>query len=347
MNRQAWRAAIRVLTLVLLAAIPAQTVGHAQTPVAATPVAATPVVATPVAVDAPQTWHVQVNNVSPANQNWSFNAFYPDNLQAHPGDTIVFTLAQNPNAFHTVMVLVQGMTPMEMYQGFAGGFVQPNPNQTDQLQSAYLWQPAEPAMRACWPGSVPYSATRQHRIRHQLRPSSTTRQRVATNATPRSWSRWTRRCPLVPYYFMSLVDGPTMSGRIDVVAPDQPVQSAAELQVAAERQYQADLAVLAGYDRVGNPPESSNPDGTKTWQVDAGGSPDNARLSINEFSLPQIVIHAGDTVTWTNRSPASVAHTVTASPRPDATSRGHEPVPAGLRQRHRRTATAPAGELPA
>src|SRR3954451_24865142 len=40
-----------------------------------------------------QTWQVLVNNVSPAGENWSFNTFYPDNLQAHPGDSIVFTLA--------------------------------------------------------------------------------------------------------------------------------------------------------------------------------------------------------------------------------------------------------------
>ena len=132
-----------------------------------------------------------------------------------------------------------------------------------------------------------------------------------------------------------------MSGRIDVIAPDQPVQPASELQAAAERQYEADLALLAGYDRVGNPPESSNLDGSKTWQIDAGSSPDNARLSINEFSLPQIVIHAGDTVTWTNRSPGSVAHTVTFGAS-DAASGDTEPVPAGLRQRHRRTATAPS-----
>ena len=146
---------------------------------------------------------------------------------------------------------------------------------------------------------------------------------------------------------MSIADGPTMSGRIDVVAPDQPVQPAAELQAAAERQYEADLALLAGYDRVGNPPESSNPDGSKTWQIDAGSSPDDARLSINEFSLPQIVIHAGDTVTWTNRSPGAVAHTVTASAPPTRSSGDLNPYQPVCIRRHRRTATAAAGKLPA
>src|SRR4028119_2376508 len=52
-----------------------------------------------------QIWHVLVNNVSPEGKNWSFNAFYPDSLRAHPGDTIVFTLAPTPQALHTVPIL--------------------------------------------------------------------------------------------------------------------------------------------------------------------------------------------------------------------------------------------------
>jgi plastocyanin len=96
-----------------------------------------------------------------------------------------------------------------------------------------------------------------------------------------------------------------MSGRIDVVAADQPVQSPDELLARADRQYQADLAWLAANDRIGNPPEAANPDGTKTWQVSAGTG-DGDQLAINEFSPSQMVINAGDTVTWTNNSPSAV-----------------------------------------
>ena len=288
------------------------------TPEAATPEAATPAAATPAAAGAPQTWHVQVNNDSPAGENWSFNAFYPDRLRAHPGDTIVFTLAQNPNAFHTVMVLVQGMTPMEFYQGFAGGFAQPDPTQPDRLQSAYFGtQPSPPCGRA---GQDPCPVAQPVDI--EFGDSSAVLVNPPSGGDQRNTSfvvTLDPALPLGPYYFLSVVDGPTMSGRIDVVAPDQPVQPAAELQAAAERQYQADLTSLAGHDRVANPPEASNPDLTKTWQVDAGSSPDDARLSVNEFSLGQMVVHAGDTVSWTNRSPAAVAHTVSGfAAAPDA-----------------------------
>jgi plastocyanin len=297
-----------------LAIIPAHSAAQEATPAPVTDAQQ----ATPAAVADAQEWQVRVNNVSPEGENWSFNAFYPDRLRAHPGDTIVFTLAPNPNAFHTVMVMIQGLTPMEMYQGFAGGFVQPDPTQPDRLQSAIFGnEPTPPCGRAdqdpclvAAPETIEFGFSSAVLVN----PPSDGDQGNTSFAVTLDPA-----LPLGPYYFMSLVDGPTMSGRIDVVAPDQPVQAADELQAAAERQYQADLASLAGYDRVVNPPQESNPDGTKTWQVDAGASPDNARLSINEFSLPQMVIRAGDTVTWTNRSPGAVAHTVSGfADTPDA-----------------------------
>ena len=276
-------------------------------------------VASPSVAGTPQTWNVLVNNVSPGGENWSFNAFYPDHLQVHPGDTIVFTLAPNPNAFHTVMVLVKGITPMEMYQGFAGGFVQPVPGKPDRLQSAFFGnQPAPPCGRA---GQDACFLAQPENIEFGISSSVLVNSPSGGNLQNTSFViTLDAALPLGPYYFTSIADGPTMSGRFDVIAPDQPVQPASELQAAAERQYEADLLMLAGYDRVSNPPEASNPDGTKTWQIDAGSSPDNARLTINEFSLPQIIVHAGDTITWTNRSPGAVPHTVSFADAPDEIS---------------------------
>src|SRR3954470_17781872 len=98
------RSAIPVLVLVVTLLGPPLAAAQEATPAAApfgTPVG--PQLATPV--PGAQTWHVLVHNVSPDGKNWSFNAFYPDNLQAHPGDTIVFTLAPNSQAFHTVQIL--------------------------------------------------------------------------------------------------------------------------------------------------------------------------------------------------------------------------------------------------
>ncbi len=187
-----------------------------------------------------------------------------------------------------------------------------------------------------------------------------------------------------PYYFMSDVDGPTMIGRIDVVAPDQPVQAASELETAAQRQYEADLAWLAGLDRIDFPPEASNPDGTKTWQVAAGGgrmvapgaaaaansgsqaypagTPQAPRaypaeapqvpqpkswLAIDEFAPSTMVVIAGDTVTWTNYSLGAVPHTVSGfASTPDAIPQTLSPYQAGCLTSSGELQLPPAGSFP-
>ena len=140
-----------------------------------------------------QTWHVLVNNVSPEGENWSFNTFYPDNLQAHPGDTIVFTLAPNPQAFHTVHILTLGMTPLEWYSGFSGGFVQSDLTRPGGWQSPYFGiEAATPCGRA---GQDPCLFNADD-IGHpdwnlaSTPASSSTRRRAAARATRRSRSRW-------------------------------------------------------------------------------------------------------------------------------------------------------------
>lgn len=320
-----------ILVLVLVAALlaPLSQLGTVIGAQSATP----PAAATPV--PGAQTWEILVNNVSPAGENWSFNAFYPDSLRAHPGDTIVFTLAPNPNAFHSVHVLGQGMTPLEWYQGFVGGFAAPDPTQPDQLQSPFFGFELDPPCGRPDQDPCPIVA---FMVGHVVGGEFGTSSGVLVNPPPAGGEGNTSfavtldpALPLGPYYVSSDVDGPTMSARIDVVAPDQPVQNPEELQATAQRQYESDLVWLAGHDRVSYPPEASNPDGTKVWQVAAGsGSPDNPRLSINEFSLAQMFVHAGDTVTWTNQSPAAVAHTVSGfAPTPDAIPQGLSPYQSG------------------
>ena len=123
-----------------------------------------------------QTWHVLVNNVSPEGENWSFNTFYPDYLQVHPGDTIVFTLAPNPQAFHTVQILTVGMTPMEFYQGFPGGFRQPDPTRPGEWQSPYFGGRPPHPVRARWARPVP------------VRLPTTLDADWDSGSTPASWS---------------------------------------------------------------------------------------------------------------------------------------------------------------
>ena len=170
-----------------------------------------------------------------------------ESLQVHPGDTIVFTLAPNPQAFHTVHLLALGMTPLEFYGGFSGGFIQPNlaqPGEWQRTSSGFRRAP-----RAGAPANTHASAStsRMTSASGSPPPSSSTRRREAARGTRRTRPIDPATRP-GPYYIMSDVDGPTMFGRIDVVAPDQPVQAASDLEAAAQRQYEADLAWLAGHD---------------------------------------------------------------------------------------------------
>lgn len=302
---------------------------------------------TPVAAGA-QTWHIQVDNVSPPGHNWSFNAFYPDHVQAHPGDTIVFTLANNQQAFHTAHVLPLGMTPLEFYQGFAAGFQQPYLNKPGTWQRTFFggFEAATPCGRA-GQTSCPISHV-QNAVEFGISSG------VLVNPPPSGGKGNTSFAvtldpQLSPgvFYFMSDVDGPTMSGRIDVVPADQPVQSAADLQADAQRQYQADLTWFASQDRISNPPESSNPDGTKTWQASAGmGSPDG-RLAINQFFPSAMVVRAGDTVTWSDHGPAQVPHTVSGfAPSLAALPTNLSPFQAGCQPATGPLVTPPPGSFP-
>ncbi len=295
-----------------------------------------------------QTWHVLVNNVSPEGENWSFNTFYPDQLQVHPGDSIVFTLAPNQQAFHTVHLLALGMTPLEFYAGFSGGFVQANLARPGEWQTTYFgFQAGTPCGRAGQHTCVSVDVTDD--ISFGIASP------VLVNPPPGNGegntSFITTLDPAVrpgPYYIMSDVDGPTMIGRIDVVAPDQPVQAASELEAAAARQYEADLAWLAGQDRIDYPTEASNPDGTKTWQVAAGGGGENKSwLSINEFGPADMVVIAGDTVTWTNDSPGAVPHTVSGfASTADAIPQDLSPFQPGCLTESGEPQLPPAGSFP-
>ena len=225
MNERWNRRAVLALVIVAIMLAPFVQLGRVAGAQEATPASAplaTPAGA-PLATPVPgaQTWHVLVNNVSPDGENWSFNTFYPDHLQAHPGDAIVFTLAPNPNAFHTVMVLKQDITPLEMYEGFAGGFVRPlDPSQPDLLQSTYFETGLGPP--PCGrPDQDPCPVSTATFLEFGISSAVLVNPPPGGNQVNTSFTvTLDPALPLGPYFFTSLVDGPTMIGWIEVVAPD-------------------------------------------------------------------------------------------------------------------------------
>jgi plastocyanin len=281
-----------------------------------------------------QTWNILVNNISPEGENWSFNTFYPRNLEAHPGDTIVFTLAPNPQALHAPHIVTVGMTSDEWISGFSGGFLQTDLTRPGGWQTPYFGsEAASPCGRA---GQEPclYNADDigSPGLEFGLNLGVLVNPPASGGEGNTSFTITLDPALLPgPYYVTSDVDGATMNGRIDVVPADQPVQSAAEVEAAAQRQYEADLVALAGVDQWRTPAEAARPDGTKMWQASAGMSvPGMPWLSINAFGPSQMAIIAGDTITWTNHSPGAVAHTVTGfASTPDALPQDMNPFQPG------------------
>lgn len=105
---------------------------------------------------------------------------------------------------------------------------------------------------------------------------------------------------------------PNMKGEVDVVDSGD-VDTQDQIDATAETTYQAALASLKA-DNAQQPTEatvSTNPDGTKTYTVQAGGV-DNPGGSLMQFYPPSVDVTAGDTVTWT--SVTHTPHTITFNP---------------------------------
>jgi len=252
-------------------------------------------------------WQVQVDNLSPEGHNWSFNAFYPSLLQAHAGDTITFNVAPNPNAFHHVTLLPAGFTPQQGYSGF----MFPDPYVDGGIQATFFNNtpnfgspPHAPCGRAeevacVFEGARPYNTA------------------MLTSPPVESGGRGNPSFTftLAPaigagsYYYLCLVHGPGMSGRIDVLPPAQAAQSEAQLAADARRAYEGDLLQLIAEERAILAPtfEVNQTDGLKRWRVPTGGG-QQTRLAVNQFGVRNLFVNPGDTVTWEVDGPPGVFH---------------------------------------
>ena len=184
-----------------------------------------------------------VNNVSPDGKNWSFNTFYPDYLQAHPA-TRSSSAWRRIRRRSTVHVLTVGMTPLEWYSGFSGGFLQSDLTRPGGWQTPVLRQPA---------GLLAGAPTRTLACSTQTvenpdwslastPASSSTRRRQAARqhvVHDRAGSRASAR-PLLRHERCRRTDD-ELPHRHRTGRPAR-ADKAGDVEVAAQRQYEADLA---------------------------------------------------------------------------------------------------------
>lgn len=114
------------------------------------------------------------------------------------------------------------------------------------------------------------------------------------------------------YTYVCLLHG-TMQGTVEVVPPsatDVPDQT--QIDARARTEIDEVLALVdaaRGLDTA--PRQGPGPNDTTRWSVRAGNSPQaDARVHLAEFFPPNLVITAGDTVTWETHD----MHTVTFAP---------------------------------
>jgi plastocyanin len=296
--RYALLAPMATVVLLLASLVPAVTPSVAQTPAGPQP---------------PQRWQIQVDNISPVGHSWGFNAYYPDHLQAHAGDSITFAVAKNPNAFHTVELLAPALMPEQGYPGFAfrDDDDDPAPLSTTYFNSKPFF------------GASPSTLCGRGQNAPCVFAGTTTvalKSGVLLNPPPDGSGAGNPSFTLQldagvkpgTYFFICLVHGPAMNGSIDVLPAAQTAQSADTLKADADRSYAADLDRLTELARsIRAPTLQTTPTGSRSWGLAAGGGSPDTRLSVNEFGVHNLFIRPGDTVTWTNQSPPITPHTVT------------------------------------
>jgi plastocyanin len=275
-----------------------------------------------------QNWQVQVDNTSPAGHFWGFNAYYPEHLQAHPGDSITFTTAAMPDVYHTVTLLAARMTPLQAYSGVAGGFSFPDedaPGEPDLQTPFFINEPSpcDSNGQNCTPpcgraGGSPCTFDGKSMLNSGVLVNPPPDIAGARGNLGFSVTLAPAIRPAT-YFFVCLVHGPGMSGSIDVLPADSPVQDAAALSADAQRSYNDDLGHFTDIARsIALPTIESNFDGSRIITVAAGGGSPDTRLAVEEFGVRELTVRANDTVVWSMLGGLGEVHTVSGFSATDA-----------------------------
>ena len=212
------------------------------------------------------------------------DAFFPDTLQIHVGDTVHWN--RNANEVHTVTFLAG--TPLP-------DLLMPAP---DGLPSPLMFNPVAAYPTA--PANGQYDGT-TFANSGIIGPDPGQAQSFdLTFTTPGT------------YNYLCLVHGVTMSGKIIVVDNQQAIPSPSDVGQQATRAIDAALAqvpIVLALASFSLPPPIANPDGTTTYQVRVGYT--FGQLDLLRFFPDQLAVNPGDTVVWMLSDASMAPHTVT------------------------------------
>jgi plastocyanin len=212
------------------------------------------------------------------------DAFFPDSLQIHVGDTVHWQ--RNANEIHTVTFLAGTPIPDLLIAAPAG---LPSPLMLNPV-AAYPTAPAN--------GQYDGTTFANSGI---IGPDPGQAQSFdLTFTTPGT------------YNYVCLVHGVIMSGKIIVVDNQQSIPSPSDVDQQAARSIDAALAqapIVLALASFSLPPPTTNSDGTTTYQVMIGYT--FGQLDLLHFFPDQLAVNPGDTVVFTLSDASMAPHTVT------------------------------------
>jgi len=224
------------------------------------------------------------------------NAFFPDSVTIHVGDTVRWR--QNSNEIHTVTFLA-GTTPAALIipATDAGAPSTPSP----LLFNPVAVNPAAPASNL-YDGTTYANSGLMGREEGQAEEFSLTFTKEGT------------------YDYMCLVHGVMMSGRVAVVAPETAIFSPLQVIAEGEKQMVEKFGQVPDVLRAAEAqiePPAKNPNGTVTHHVMIGYA--EGQIALMQFFPATLSVRPGDTVVWEMAAHNDMPHTVTFL--------NHEPEP--------------------
>lgn len=256
-------------------------------------VAAAPVVAT----TGPATVTADMPSAVPAGRLWSFNDFFPRTVTVRTGTDLQFI----NQGFHTFTVLPIGAAPRPDWRTSGVGKDDTddtalNPNGT--TKSEFNVPALSPTSLTCGSPAAPCDFN-----------GSSTVSSGAPFGPPGPFVVHVSAAPGL-YFFVCRVHA-GMSGKLNVVAADAAVPSAAAVSASVAKQVKHDLAGAWIADRKANRDAiTKNKDGSTTLHVTAGTSSPDGRVALLEFFPRNLDAKSGDKVVFTPKSP-NEPHTVT------------------------------------
>jgi plastocyanin len=254
---------------------------------AASLILALAVVGSPVAASgpgphpgSPATYTVLVG-LSRPNQGVNVDAYFPDKLTVHVGDTVKFR--QNAAEIHTVTFLAPSQTPPDLLATFP-------------MMDPAVWRPVVPANHEYDGTAYANSGIMSTDPSYSLPGQQVTR----------FWLKFTHAGS---YQYFCIVHGMMMSGTVNVVDPSVRIPSPGQVRHQVRKTIANLLKqVPAAIDAANNAivPPVHHGDGTTTYHVNVGFM--YGQIDLMSFFPGKLRLHPGDTVVW---HMTTVPHTVT------------------------------------